>query len=332
MLGRPGGTKTPITIYHKEDIMKDSVKFENVIEQVHNMSADNYDEIIPVKDIEFTSLEGAVVAGEPVAITPTCQRAISARLRIPYSYLSRCDGDLQQANLNFWLEREQEKRDTFFCRFSGNSLRGLFTDRYIPLDNMEVLSRMLQCGFNEQAEVHVLLDSEIMTLKFPDNDRYFKVSEKDRIIPGISISNSEIGLLALSIEAYYFRLVCSNGLIDKTEVNARYKHISRRIMDDFPHVLENVVYQSRQGQDRFKLSTQTPVDNAISTIELFSRQFQLPQEEAEIVKMAYFQEEGATMYHVINAFTRAAREPGLTAVTAQRLESIGGRVLNMVRR
>lgn len=315
--------------------MKDNnVKFENVIDQVHTMSQDNYDEIVPVRDIEFTSLDTATVAGKPVTITPTCQKFISSRLRIPYSYLYRCDADLQQANLNFWLEREQAKRETFFCRFSGNNLRGLFTDRYIPLDNMEVLSRMLQCGFDPNAEVHVLLDSEIMTLKFPDNDRYFKVSEKDRIIPGISISNSEIGLLALSIEAYYFRLVCSNGLIDKTEVNARYKHISRRIMDDFPEVLQNVVYQSRQGQDRFMLSTQTPVDNPISSIELFSRQFQLPQEETEIVKMAYFKEEGATptMYHVINAFTRAAREPGLTAVTAQRLESIGGRVLNMVKR
>jgi len=309
-----------------------NVRFENVIDRVHSMSEQNYDEIIPVRDIQFNSLEQATVSGKPVAITPTCQKSISARLRIPYSYLSRCDEDLQQANLNFWLEREQHNRQSFFCRFSGDNLRGLFSERYTPLDNMEVLSRMLQCGFNEKAEVHVLLDSEIMTLKFPDNDRHFKVSENDRIVPGISISNSEVGLLALSIEAYYYRLVCSNGLIDKTEVNARYKHISRRIMEDFPDVLHNVIYQSRQGQDRFLLSAQSAVDNPISTIELFSRQFQLTQSETEVVKMAYFQEEGATMYHIINAFTRAGNTPSLTAVESQKLETIGGRILNMVKK
>ena len=73
-------------------------------------------------------------------------------------------------------------------------------------------------------------------------------------------------------------------MIAKTAVDARYKHIGRKVMDEFPMILEGVVSQSRHGQDRFMISTQSPVDNPMSTIETFARQFQLTQEETEIVR------------------------------------------------
>jgi len=190
---------------------------------------------------------------------------------------------------------------------------------------------MLEYGFDPFGEVHLSLDSEMMVLKVPEYDRLFRLSEKDKIVPGISIANSEVGILALSIEAFYYRLVCSNGMIAKTSVDARYKHISRRVMDEFPLVLENVVHQSRHGQDRFQISMQTPVENSISTIETFARQFALTQNEAAVVKQAFYLEQGATMFHVINSFTRAAQVPGLSASDAYRLETTGGRILAMVK-
>jgi hypothetical protein len=171
----------------------------------------------------------------------------------------------------------------------------------------------------------------MMVLKMPEYDRTFRLSGDDKIIPGISIANSEVGILALSIEAFYYRLVCTNGLIAKTAVDARYKHISRRVMDEFPLVLEGVISQSRRGHDRFRISTQTTVSNPESTIETFARQFQITQEEVQIVKQAFYLEEGATMFHVINAFTRAAQDRSLSASGAYRLERAGGQILGMVR-
>ena len=204
-------------------------------------------------------------------------------------------------------------------------------ERYTAIDHMEVLTKILEYGFDPAAEVHLSLDSEMMVLKVPEYDRLFRLSENDKIIPGISIANSEVGILALSIEAFYYRLVCSNGMIAKTSVDARYKHISRRIMDEFPLVLENVISQSRHGQDRFQISMQTSVSNPVSTIETFARQFALTRNETEVVKNAFYLEQGATMFHVINSFTRAGQWPGLSASDAYRLETTGGRILAMVK-
>jgi hypothetical protein len=49
------------------------------------------------------------------------------------------------------------------------------------------------------------------------------------------------------------------------------------------------------------------------------------------VKRAYYQEQGATMFHIINAFTRAAQDRSLSASSAYRLEKAGGAVLGMVK-
>jgi hypothetical protein len=96
-------------------------------------------------------------------------------------------------------------------------------------------------------------------------------------------------------------------------------------------ILEGVVSQSRHGHDRFMISTQSPVENPMSSIETFAKQFQLSQEETEIVRQAYYQEQGGTMFHVINAFTRAAQGPNLSAAEAYKLERTGGHILAMVK-
>ena len=312
-------------------IMTRTATLENVINVVHQQSINHFDEIVPVNEMQFDSLTQMWVSGRRVEILPSAQRLLSNRLRVPHSYLSRCPAELQAKNLNYWIEQERQQRETFFCRFDSNRLRAVFTERYTAIDNMEVLTKMLEYGFDTDGEIQFALDDEMMLLKMPEHSSAFYLAGKDKIVPGISIANSEVGILALSIEAFYYRLVCTNGLITKTAIDARYKHISRKVMDEFPDILRGVISQSRHGQDRFLISTQTHVSNPESTIDTFARQFQIPQEEAQIIKAAFFLEQGATMFHVINAFTRAAQDGRLSASGAYRLEKAGGQLLNLVR-
>lgn len=312
--------------------MKTTATLETIIDRVHEVSANHYDEVIPVQDMEFDSLNQVWISGRRADILPSAQTLLANRLRVPLSYLSRCPAELQARNLNYWIEQEQKNRDTFFCRFAGDSLRAVFTDRYVPTDNLSTLSKMLEFGFDPRTEVQFMMDAEMMVLKVPDYDRTFRLFDKDKIVPGISISNSEVGIIALSIEAFYYRLVCTNGMIVTTAVDeSRYKHISSKAMDKFHSILEQVVSRSRNGQARFMISIQTPVDNPERTIDAFTRQFHISKEETEIVKKAFCLEEGATMFHIINAFTRAAQDKSLSALDSYRLEKAGGAILGMVK-
>jgi hypothetical protein len=310
--------------------MRGNDQFENVIGKVHEMSAHHYDETISVMDMEFESLERMWIAGKQVGVLPSAQRLFANRLRVPHSYLVRCPGDLQAENLNHWIRLEREKRDTLFCRFDGDSLRAVFTDRYCALDHMQVLSRMLDYGFNPDVEVHYSLDREILILKVPDFKRTFAFGG-DRIVPGVCIANSEVGILAFSIEGYFYRLVCSNGMIAKTKVASKFKHISSKAMEEFPHILSQVVYESEHSQRRLEISTQTRLDNPLSTIGSFNKQFLLTKREVEAVQQAWYAEEGFTMFNVINAYTRAAHDSTMTAEEAYKLERVGGEILSLVK-
>ena len=163
--------------------MRGTDHFENVITQVHAVSQNHYDVTLPVIDMEFESLDRMWIAGRETEVMPSAQKLFANRLRVPYSYLSRCPEQLQRENLNHWLREEAKERDNLFCRFDGNRLRAVFTERYTELDHMEILSKMLEYGINPDAEVHYSLDSSMLLIKVPDYMRTFGIGN-DKITPG----------------------------------------------------------------------------------------------------------------------------------------------------
>ena len=49
---------------------------------------------------------------------------------------------------------------------------------------MEVLTKMLEYGFEPSCEVHFSLDESMMLLKVLEYGRMFGLTEKDKIVPG----------------------------------------------------------------------------------------------------------------------------------------------------
>ena len=126
-------------------------------------------------------------------------------------------------------------------------------------------------------------------------------------------------------------LICANGMIAKTAVASRFRHVSRKALEEFPDRLRQVVYESERNQDRFAISTQTSVDDPLATIGSFNRQLNVTKKEAEAIQHAWKIEPGMTMFHVLGAYTRAAHNPGLTAEECYKLDRIGGLILSMVK-
>ncbi len=311
--------------------MTQTTTLEAVINHVHQDSINHYDEVMPVHEMEFDSLNRMWISGKQIDVAPTAQR-----LRVPYSYLSRCPEDLQARNLNYWIEQERQHRDTFFCRFNGETLRAVFTERYQPLDNMEILAQLLQLGFGNNLQVQYSLDHGMFLLKIPQYDKVFGVNPGegpiDEIVPGIAFTNSEVGLIAFSIESFFYRLVCTNGLISVAKAKtSRFKHISNRGLENFSATLAMVMDGSARNQIEFKLSRESHVDDPISSIDSFSRRFGLSSAEAEIVKTAFDEEPGNTMFHIINAYTAAAKTAGLSTADVYKFEKTGGQLLSLIK-
>jgi hypothetical protein len=87
---------------------------------------------------------------------------------------------------------------------------------------------------------------------------------------------------------------------------------------------EDESFELGHQKSQFRISMQTPVDNPLMTIESFNRQFQVGGKEREAVEWGWNQEPGNTMFHLVNAYTRAAQFEGLSAEASYRLQKVGG--------
>ena len=197
------------------------------------------------------------------------------------------------------------------------------------MDNFEVLNKLDEVGYGLETQVHCHLDAEFMSLSIPDGHKTFSVNG-DRITPGISVSNSEVGLASLSIAAFFLRLVCTNGMVAKTEVSSSFRHVSTKVLAMFPEILEGVSHRLDDQRDRFRISMESRVEDPKATMASFNRQYQLGKNEQEAAEWGFGFEPGETMFHVINAYTRGAQFKRLSAESAHRLQRVGGEVMAMV--
>jgi len=298
-----------------------------VWDRVSELSSGCYDQLIPVPEITFDSIDHVNIGGEAIALRPVAQRQIATRLGIPHNYIKKCPRELQAENLNTWIQKE--RNDNLFFRMDGADVRAIFTPKYQPVDNIQVLERIDGMGYGPDTSLQVALDREFLSLSIPDANRTFRVNG-DKMQPGISIINSEVGLSSLSIAAFVLRLVCTNGMVSKTEVSASYRHISMKVLNEFPDVMARVGSEITMQQDKFKLSMDSPVDDPDSTLKSFNRQFQLREQETQAVEWAWPHEMGMSMFHIINCYTKASQHPKLPAESSHKLQRVGGQILSMV--
>jgi hypothetical protein len=298
-----------------------------VSDRVDALNQKCHDALVDVPAISFESLETMKIGDERHTLRTVAQRSIAWRLGIPYNYLAKCPPEMQRVQMNHWIK--SEKRDQLFLRFDGMDVRAVFTPRYIPVDNFQVLERLDAMGYTPDTKVQCSLDSEFMLLSIPDGRRQFKING-DRMTPGISISNSEVGLASLSVSAFILRLVCTNGMVAKDEIATSYRHVSTKILTELPQVFEKVADGLGKQKERLKLSLDSPVSDPFATIQRFNKQFALGDREKEAVAWAWPKEAGETMFNVVNAYTRAAAMDGLPAESSFRLQRVGGEVLGML--
>jgi hypothetical protein len=298
-----------------------------VSDRVDAMNQNCHDALVDVPAISFESLETMKIGDERHTLRTVAQRSIAWRLGIPYNYLAKCPVDLQAEQMNHWIKHV--KREQLFVRFDGEDVRAVFTPRYKPVDNFEVIARLDEMGYTPDTKVQCSLDGEFMLLSIPDGKRSFKIGS-DKMTPGLSIGNSEIGLASLSVSAFILRLVCTNGMVSKDEISTSYRHISTKNLTELPQVFQKVGDGLGRQKDRLKLSLESPVSDPLATIERFNRQFALGEREKAAVEWAWPQEAGETMFNVVNTYTRAAAMVGLPAESSFRLQRMGGEVLGML--
>jgi hypothetical protein len=177
---------------------------------------------------------------KPFSVTALAHEQLATFADIPNKYYKRMlheDPTLLATNVNTWMHRKPETR---MIRTLDGTMRAFLSDKYRPLDN----DALLEAALPPLLELGV----EIMSCEVTTNRLYLKVVDKrimkdiptgrklgdgshvffDTISPALVLSNSEVGLGALSVQTSVFTHLCTN-LAVVSERSTRKYHVGRRM-------------------------------------------------------------------------------------------------------
>ncbi|MBF0192779.1 MAG: DUF932 domain-containing protein [Magnetococcales bacterium] len=312
--------------------MNDLTTLEEVMMKVCVVQTHHRDRVVDVRALRFHALDTVEIEGVCHPVSQTAQRRISEWLGVPYLYLYRCDPWLQAQNLNAWLLKNRQDRTMLIC-FTDERVRAFFSNRYIPTDNHQVLELLLAQGFTPETSVQARIDDELMSISIPDPGRHVLLRDGDGYLPGFNIRNSEVGLSSLWLSAFLLRLACTNGaVLEETIYSVSYPHINQRAVMEIPNAFDKATESAlRQAQQNVARQDRVvrDLDQLFGTL---NRRFELTKQERKAVAWGYAYDPGQTLFHVLNAYTKASQHSALTVHSSIRMQRVGGMIVGRIGR
>lgn len=289
-------------------------------------------------------------------LQPLAHNQLADYVGIPQRYYQKMQDDKSELlclNVNHWLaQRSGERR---MVRSMGDRVRAILSDRYRRLDHEDVA----------EAAFPVLMDSqniELISADITDRKLYLKavfprteaeVKKGDVVQAGVVISNSEVGLGALTVEPLIYRLICLNGAI-MADSAFRKMHVGSRYASDVD-MAQIFRDSTREADDRALLMAMQDMIRAASkeafaamvdkmreaagsppltaprpAVELLAKRNGLSISEQDSVLEHLIRGSDYTLWGVANAVTAAANDIE-DYDRATELQYLGGRLIDLPR-
>ena len=346
--------------------MKQGRSLPEVLTELQRQNAAMQDYISPAQafhldddgsTFEMTHLNTG--AQEVFGTTDLFHRQIGSALNIPakyYDLMRKEKPDLLAQNVNAWFgSREQSYMVRSMDFGNGRVARALLSDRYRRIDNLEVASAVLPLfAGKEEMEVVSCNVGERLFIKIVNHKLEMQVVPGDYVQAGVVISNSEVGLGAVSVQPLVYRLVCSNGLC-VNDFGERKTHVGRaaKALEDSFNLYTDETLMAEDKAFLLKLRDTTlaaieearfaqivghlqDTTNARITgrvqdvVELTGKAFDLNQNEQDDILNYLIQGGDLSLYGLTNAITRASQDvESYDRATA--LEGIGWQVATMTK-
>lgn len=289
-------------------------------------------------------------------LRPIAHAQIAERVGIPQRYYDRMlteQPDLLAQNVNTWFVANPQRR---MVRLLDGDVRAFLSDRYQRIENDDIMRVVLP----------ILLATpgiEVMSTEVTESRLYIKavthsvraeIKSKrvgDIVEAGVLISNSEIGMGAVSIKPFFNFLVCTNGMV-RDKDSMRRAHLGGRqgdenivqfltdetkMADDHAVLLKvRDVVNAAMNADQFRLAIdamqattgQKITGDPVKAVEVLTKTFSMNQDEGAAIMRHLIEGGDLSRYGVMNAVTRTAEDlPSYDRATE--FETFGGAILDL---
>lgn len=287
---------------------------------------------------------------------------------IPMVYYRRMiesDPDLLAVNVNRWIKDKPKTRR--MVRTLDGNVRAVLSDSYRALENEDLAEAVLpiianlnlvivSCEITERRLYIKALDPSIER-DVPTGKKMGDASHTffDTCCPAITISNSEVGYGALSIETGVYTKACTN--LAMIGSNMRKYHTGKRaelsddvyalLTDDTKRATDKAIWlqvrdlvQAAFAQAQFdallkKLGSASedklPGADVVEVVERVGKRFNLLEGERKGVLATLIEGGDLTRYGLHSAVTRFSQDKAVSYDRATELERIGGDVIELPR-
>lgn len=213
--------------------MKTGLSLTDLAKEIERRSNAKRDFIAPATQLKMTVGDlssdkpsvALAVANDRFPIKAVAHDQLAEYTGIPTPYYRRLREEapeLLATNVNRWLSDKNSKKDRRMVRTLDGNVRALLSDKYRPLENEQLAEAILPVLLKQDL---IIMSSEITETRL-----YIKAVDRriekdvptgrkigdgshvffDTVSPAITISNSEVGMGALSIETSIYTKACTN--------------------------------------------------------------------------------------------------------------------------
>ena len=203
---------------------RNGMNLVELAQEIMRRAESKRDFVAETSDLVFENNALAIGNAGAFPLTDHAHGQIAERVGIPKRYYDRMKAEapaLLADNVNHWFRKQPERR---MVRTLDGKARAFLSDRYHRIDNEQiadaVLPVLLESGGHGAVVSCCVTDSKLyIQALFPRLEG--EVRRGDPVQGGVIVSNGEIGNGALDIRPMVYRLVCTNGLMLRTDRRGR---------------------------------------------------------------------------------------------------------------
>lgn len=299
------------------------------------------------------------------AINEIAHNQIGTYTGIPAAYYDRMRAEtpgLLADNVNAWLDRKPDKR---LVRTLDSTVRAFLSDSYRPLENSDLA----------EAALPVLMDLnlEVISSEITERRLYIKAVDHrinrdipkggfmgdgrhnifDTCVPAIVISNSEVGMGALSVESGVWTRACTN-LAVFSQSGMKKRHLGARHDLTTDSIAELLSDETRRATDRAiwlqvrdvvkgafdearfdaqiaritETTAQKIEADPVKVVEFTAKRYGMTDGERTSVLKNLIEGADLSRYGLFNAITRTAEDLS-SYDRASEFERLGGQIIDL---
>jgi hypothetical protein len=294
--------------------------------------------------------------GAAMPLNGIAHRQLAERIQIPAKYYDRMRAEaphLLARNVNHWLQNNPERR---MIRTLDGKVRAFLSDRYQRIDNYDVANVALPvlAEIPGVRAVSTEITESRLYIKAITSEVRAEVKSRrvgDVVEAGVMISNSEVGLGAITVKPFALFLACLNGMVrDKSALRAA--HVGRRVegdeiaalLTDNTKRLEDLAVLSKvrdvvkaafdaarfqEWIAKIEETTHQQITGDVpKAVEALAEHYTLDQNERSSVLRHLIAGGDLSRYGLVNAVTRTAEDLA-SYDRATELETMGGNLIEL---